>query len=104
MSEQREHQKVHIEHAIERARSGVSVRIDEIDRRLRGKMDVKRHARNYAPQLVIGGAALGFIIGFGMPNLVKRLLQFGVPILLAVKIAQMQSDSELGDEDYSAAM
>jgi hypothetical protein len=90
-----DHVKDHIETAIDRARYGVSEHIDELDRRLRGSMDVRRHARNYAPQLIVGGAAVGFMVGFGFPTIVKRLLQFGLPILLAMKIAQMQSDGEV---------
>jgi hypothetical protein len=89
-----DHVKQHIEHAIDRARSGVSEHIDEIDRRLRSRMDVKEQASRFAPHLMVGGAALGFAVGFGFPTLVKRLIQFGVPIFLAMKIAQMQSDGE----------
>lgn len=91
----RDHQKIHIERAIDRAREGVSERIDEIDRRLRGTIDLKRHASNYAPQLIIGAAAVGFIVGFGFPTLMKRAIQIGLPVLLAMKIAQMQSDGEV---------
>lgn len=91
----RDHVKDHIEIAIDRARDGVSEHIDELDRRLRGTMDVRQHARTYAPQLIVGGAVVGFMVGFGFPTIVKRLLQFGVPIAIAMKIAQMQSDGEV---------
>jgi hypothetical protein len=63
-------------------------------------MDFKRHASNYAPQMIVGGAVLGFIIGFGFPSLMKRLIQIGVPVALAMKIAQLQSDGEV---DHGAA-
>lgn len=95
MSADADHIKVHIERAIERARHGVGEGIDEIDRRVRGTMDMKKKAAEYAPQLMVAGAALGFVIGFGMPNLIKRSLQFGIPILIALKVAQAQSDAEL---------
>lgn len=95
MSEDTGHVKVHIEQAIERARNGVGECIDELDRRIRGTMDLKSKAGEYAPQLMVAGAALGFVVGFGMPTLIKRTLQFGVPILIALKVAQAQSDAEL---------
>ena len=95
MSADTDHIKVHIERAIERARHGVGEGIDEIDRRVRGTMDVKKKAAEYAPQLMVAGAALGFVVGFGMPGLIKRSLQFGIPILIALKVAQAQSDAEL---------
>ena len=95
MTAESEHIKVHIERAIERARVGVGEGIDELDRRVRGSMDVRKKAGEYAPQLMVAGAALGFVVGFGMPGLVKRALQFGVPILIALKVAQAQSDAEL---------
>lgn len=96
MAQDRDHTKVHIEHAIGRAREGVSVRIDEIDRRLRGGMNVREKAGQYAPHLIAAGAVTGFLIGFGFPKVIKRLLQFGLPIAIAMKIAQMQSDEVHG--------
>ncbi len=99
MSQETEHVKVHIERSIERARHGVGEGIDELDRRIRGTMDIRSKAEAYAethaPQLIVAGAALGFVVGFGMPNLIKRTLQFGIPILIALKVAQAQSDAEL---------
>jgi hypothetical protein len=95
MSEDREHAQAHIERAIGRAREGVSEHLDEIDRRLRTKIDVRRHAGNLAPQLMAGGVVVGFVIGFGFPSLMKRLIQIGVPVLLAMKIAKLQSDGEV---------
>lgn len=95
MSQESEHVKVHIERSIERARHGVGEGIDELDRRIRGTMDFRSKAEAYAPQLIVAGAALGFVVGFGMPNLIKRTLQFGIPILIALKVAQAQSDAEL---------
>lgn len=95
MSEENDHAKVHIERAIERARNGVGEGIDELDRRIRGTMDIRSKAVEYAPQLMVAGAALGIVVGFAIPNLIKRTLQFGVPILIALKVAQAQSDAEL---------
>jgi hypothetical protein len=73
-------QKVLIEHAIEKARNGVSERIDEIDSRLRTQLDVKRLASEYAPQLVVGGAVVGFLAAFGLPKGLRRVIQIGVPL------------------------
>lgn len=93
-----EDQKQHIELAIERARDGVSVRIDELDRALREKLDVKSAASEHAPQIIAGGAALGFLVGFGMPKLLGKLLAVGVPLaLVAMKVKQSRdAQNELG--------
>jgi hypothetical protein len=82
-------EKKEVERAIERARDGVSERIDELDRRLRSTLDVKSFATEHAPQLVAGGAVVGFLVGFGFPKPLRRLIQFGVPIaIIAYKVKQ----------------
>ncbi len=81
-----EHTKAHIELAIERARENLGDRIDELDRRIRQKLDFEQIAKDHAPQLVATGAALGFLIGFGVPKVLLRTVQLGVPILLAVTV------------------
>lgn len=78
----------HIEIAIERARDGVSDGIDELDRRLRENLDIKKMAGENAPQLLAIGAGLGFLIGFGVPRMIVRAAQIGIPIALAVSIAR----------------
>ena len=60
-----EHQKIHIERAIERARDGVSERIDELDQKLRQSFDLGSVASQHAPKIVGAGAAVGFLVGFG---------------------------------------
>jgi hypothetical protein len=79
-----EQEKVQIEQAIERARDGVSVRIDELDRRLRKSLDFKSVVGNHAPQLIAGGVVLGFFLGFGLPRTLTKLVKLGVPVALAV--------------------
>jgi hypothetical protein len=82
-------QKVHIERAIERARDGVSERIDELDAKLRTQLDIKTIARAHAPELIAGGAVVGFLVGFGLPKILKRVIQVGIPLaLVAYKIKQ----------------
>lgn len=82
-------EKQEVERAIERARDGVSDRIDELDRRLRSTFDVKAFATEHAPQLMVGGAVVGFLAGFGFPRPLRRLIQFGVPVvLIAYKVKQ----------------
>jgi hypothetical protein len=82
-------EKTSIEREIERARDGVSDRIDELDSRLRTQLDFKAAVREHAPQLVAGGAVLGFLIGFGFPKPLKRLIQIGLPLaLIAYKVKQ----------------
>ena len=82
-------EKQSIEHEINRARDGVSDRIDELDARLRSDLDFKSKARDHAPELVVGGAVVGFLVGFGFPKTLKRLIQVGVPlVVLAYKVKQ----------------
>ena len=89
-----EPEKVHIEKAIERARDGVSERIDELDRRLRTSLDIRAVASEHAPQLIVGGAVVGFLVGFGFPRPLRRIMKFGIPIaLVAVKIRSSRSAS-----------
>lgn len=88
-------EKQTIERAIVRARDGVGNRIDELDRHLRTSLDPKTLARNYAPQLVVGGAILGVIIGFGMPKIFRRLITWGVPLaIVAVTIKNARERDE----------
>lgn len=75
-------EKENIERAIVKARNGVGASIDELDRQLRKTLDVQAIASEHAPQLVAGGAVVGFLVGFGFPKLFKRALQVGVPLAL----------------------
>jgi hypothetical protein len=87
-------QKQAVEKAIERARDGVSERIDELDRRLRTQLDFKNFASEHAPQLIAGGAVAGFLVGFGFPKPLRRLIQFGVPVaLIAYKVKQARDNA-----------
>jgi hypothetical protein len=91
-----EHQKVHIERAIERARDGVSERIDELDQKLRTTLDLKSAASEHAPKMVAGGAVVGFLVAFGMPKLIRKVLKVGVPVAL-VSLAVMKARNGSGD-------
>lgn len=80
-------EKRDIESEIERARDGVGNRIDELDRRLRTQLDFKTIASEHAPQLIAGGAVVGFLVGFGFPKLLRRAIQIGVPLaMIAYKV------------------
>ena len=87
-----ETEKGSIEADILRAREGMSTHIDELDRRLRSTLD----ASNYTPQIIAAGAATGFLLAFGLPKLLRRAIQIGVPAFLAYKMARSkwQPDSE----------
>lgn len=88
-------EKQQIERSITRARDGVSDRIDELDRRLRTTLDVKAKARQYAPQLIAGGAVVGLLVGFGMPKIFRRLVTFGVPIaIIAMTVTKVRNGEE----------
>ena len=90
-----EHQKIHVERAIVRARDGVSDRIDELDSRLRAKMDVKSIASENAEGLAIGGAVVGFLVGFGFPKVLRRLVAVGVPLLLVAYKVKQSREAEV---------
>lgn len=80
-------EKHQLDQTIVSARDRVGDRIDELDRHIRKQLDVRSIASEHAPQLVIGGAVVGFLIGFGFPKVVKRLLQIGIPVaLIAVRV------------------
>ena len=80
-------EKRNIEREIAKARDGVSENIDELDRRLHAQLDFKTIAAEHAPQLIAGGAVAGFLIGFGFPKPLRKLIKFALPVaLIAVKI------------------
>ena len=91
-------EKKSIEREIGRARDGVGERIDELDRHLRTALDVKSAAAEHAPQLMAGGAVVGFLVGFGFPKAVKMLLKVGVPIA-AITFAAKKYAARNGDGD-----
>lgn len=93
-------EKQNIEAEIGRARDGVGEHIDELDRRLRRTFDIERAASEHAPQLVVGGAVIGFLVGFGFPKAVKILLKVGVPIAAITFAAKKYAASRNGD-DYA---
>lgn len=93
-----EHQKEHIELAISRAREGVSERIDELDRRLRSSLDVKSQVAEHAPQIVVGGAAVGFLVGFGFPKIFRKVLKVGIPVaLLGLAVMKARGGDDGGE-------
>ena len=86
-------EKQDIERAIDRARDGVSDRIDELDKRLRTSLDVKAVATRNAPQIIAGAAVVGFLAGFGFPKGLRRAVGIGIPLaLLAMKVKQARSN------------
>lgn len=87
-----EQERKEIEREIVRARDGVGDRIDELDRKLRTTFDVGTFAAEHAPQLVAGGAVVGFLVGFGFPKPVRRVIQIGAPLaLIAFKVIKARS-------------
>ncbi|HUP50428.1 MAG TPA: hypothetical protein VNA04_16760 [Thermoanaerobaculia bacterium] len=88
-------QKKTIEREIERARDGVSERIDELDRRLRTSLDVRSALSEHAPKIVAGGAVVGFLAAFGFPRLFRKALKIGIPIAL-VSLAVMKARNGAG--------
>jgi hypothetical protein len=83
-----EHTKQHIEIAIDRARERVSDRIDALDEKIREQLNVKEMAAEHAPQLIAAGAAFGFLLGLGIPRVLLRSVQLGVPVFLALTVVK----------------
>lgn len=95
-----DNEKQDIERAIDRARDGVSERIDELDRRLRTSLDVRSAAAKNAPQIIAGGAVIGFLAGFGFPKPLRRAVSIGIPLaLIAMKFrkSRVNGDGVAGD-------
>ena len=93
-------EKQDIEREIDRARDGLSVRIDELDRRLRTSLDLKTAAANNAPGIIAGGAVLGFLAGFGFPKPLRKAIKFGIPLaLIAMQVKKRMSGSGTNDVD-----
>ena len=87
-----------IEREISRAREGVSERIDELDRRLRSTLDVKAFASEHANEIIAGGAVVGFLAGFGLPKMLRRVVQIGIPLaFIGWKVKQKMSADGNGE-------
>jgi len=94
-------EKQTIEHEIERARDGIGTGIDDLDRKLRSSLDFRSFASEHAPQLIAGGAVVGFLVGFGFPRPLRRILSLGVPLALAaykVKRSRSNGNGHSSDE------
>ena len=87
-----------IEAEIGRARDGVGEHIDELDRRLRKTFDIEAAASEHAPQLMAGGAVVGFLVGFGFPRAVKVLLGVGIPVAVITMAAKKYAASRDGHD------
>ena len=96
-----DNEKQDIERAIDRARDGVGERIDELDRRLRTSLDMKSAAAEHAPQIIAGGAVLGFLAGFGFPKPLRRAISIAIPLaLIAMKFRKSRANDDAIGADY----
>ena len=94
-------EKQQLDHTIVSARDRVGDRIDELDRRLRQQLDVKAIASEHAPQLVVGGAVVGLLVGFGFPKLFKRVIQIGLPVaVIAYGVKKAKANHDETDAGY----
>jgi len=95
-----ESEKQTIEQEITRARDGVGDRIDELDRKLRTSLDFQTFASRHAPQLVAGGAVVGFLVGFGFPKVLRRIVSLTVPLaLVAYKVKKARGNGAARSEE-----
>ncbi|MGZ7032584.1 MAG: hypothetical protein ACXVIJ_11485, partial [Thermoanaerobaculia bacterium] len=39
-------------------------------------------ASEHANEIITGGAVVGFLVGFGLPKTLRRIVQIGVPLAL----------------------
>jgi len=86
-------EKQNIEQEIGRARDGIGSGIDELDRKLRSSLDFQRFASAHAPELVAGGAIVGFLVGFGFPKPLRRIVSLGLPLaLVAYKVKKARGN------------
>jgi hypothetical protein len=93
-------EKKDIEQEISRARDGVGDHIDELDRRLRATLDVGSFAREHAPQLIAGGAVVGFLAGFGFPRPLRKLIGLSIPLaIVAMKIKSARNGVDAVDDE-----
>jgi hypothetical protein len=94
-----ETEKHAIEQEIERARDGVGKDIDELDRKLRSSMNFQSFAAEHVPQLMAGGAVVGFLAAFGFPKMLRRIVSLGVPIaLVAMRAKKSRGNGHAADE------
>lgn len=96
----RDHVREHIELAIERARGNVGEHIDELDRSLRDRLNMSEMASQHAPKLVAAGAAFGLLLGMGVPKLLLRTIQLGIPIFLAARVVKKKIEQKREEEAY----
>ncbi|MBW3564060.1 MAG: hypothetical protein KY459_05000 [Acidobacteria bacterium] len=94
----REHERAHIELAIERARDRVGTSIDELDERVKSKIDFGRMAREHTPQLLAVGGVIGLVMGLGIPKAFIRMVQIGIPVGIALEIARRSRPSDENQE------
>jgi hypothetical protein len=93
-------EKQTIEQEITRARDGVGDRIDELDRKLRTSLDFQSFASEHAPQLIAGGAVVGFLVGFGFPKPLRRIISLGVPLaMVAYKVKKARGNGAATAEE-----
>lgn len=90
-----------LERKIQEARDGLSERIDELDAKLRRELDLQKVASEHAVQLMGAGAAIGLVLGVGVPRAILRLLQIGVPIGIAIVVAKRVSEMQEEENEES---
>jgi hypothetical protein len=84
-------EKKELDQRIESARERVGDRIDELDRRIRRQLDVRTIAAEHATELVTGGAVVGFLVGFGFPKVINRVVQIAIPVaMFALRVKKMR--------------
>ncbi len=94
-------EKTKIERSIAMARKSVGERVDQIDRKLRVDLDIRRVAGESAPQLVAAGVAAGIVLGYALPKPLLRILQIAVPVGIAAVVVQRVREQGLFDADHA---
>ena len=87
-------EKDDIQREIDRARDGIGTDIDALDRQLRKQLDFKTIAAENAAPIIGAGAAVGFLVGFGFPKPLRKLIKFGLPLAMIALKAKKKYDEK----------
>ena len=85
-------EKDDIQREIDRARDGIGSDIDALDRQLRKQLDFRTIAAENAAPIIGAGAAVGFLVGFGFPKPLRKLIKFGLPLAMIALKAKKKLD------------
>ena len=87
-------EKEAIQREIDRARDGIGSDVDALDAHIRRQLDFKTIAAENAAPIIGAGAAIGFLVGFGFPKPLRKLVKFGLPLAMLALKAKKKYDEK----------